>query len=46
MRLDCPLLMRTMKELKKTFPYADELEFDVERAAESLVFGGGEVTDV
>lgn len=45
MRLDCPLLMRTMKELKKTFPYADELEFDVKRAAESLVFGGREVTD-
>ena len=44
MRLDRPLLMNTMLKLKKTFPYADEAEFDVKRAAASLVFGDEEVS--
>jgi len=44
MRLERPLLMNTMLELKESFPYADEYEFDVERAAVSLVFGNEEVS--
>ena len=44
MRLDRPLLMNTMLKLKKTFPYADEGEFDVKRAAVSLAFGDEEVS--
>lgn len=45
MRLDAPVLMRTMLALKKDFPYADALAFDVKDAADSLLFGKeGEVT--
>ncbi|MBO4927884.1 MAG: energy-coupling factor transporter ATPase [Clostridiales bacterium] len=45
MRLDRPCLMKTMLDLKKDFPYADEGLFDVSEAAESLVFGkDGEVS--
>ena len=39
MRLDRPLLMKTLCKLKKDFPYVDEYQFDVKKAAVSLVFG-------
>ncbi len=44
MRLERPLLMNTMLKLKEEFPYADEFEFDVKRAAISLVNGSEEVS--
>ena len=39
MRLERPLRMKTMKNLKADLPYIDEYEFDTKKAAESLVFG-------
>ncbi len=45
MRLDRPCLMQTMEKLKKDYPDIDTTVFDVEEAAEMLVFGkDGEVT--
>ncbi|MCR5274920.1 MAG: energy-coupling factor transporter ATPase [Clostridiales bacterium] len=45
MRLDRPCLMQTMEKLKKDYPDIDTTIFDVEEAAEMLVFGkDGEVT--
>ncbi|MBR6255677.1 MAG: energy-coupling factor transporter ATPase [Clostridiales bacterium] len=45
MRLDRPCLMQTMEKLKEDYPDIDTTVFDVEEAAEMLVFGkDGEVT--